>query len=175
MYPDTNKSLPIDVDDDLTVAHHHHHHTHNDDVADDDAIDDDAPSEKSSGKRRRRTVVDDDDDDEDKRYGAVRMFTQTVAAMACRQQLGLLPGPPLALSSNVSATRRRSHAAAAVSAAPRAGARKRAAWLREAGEWAARRREDDVGRRQFPRTARSGSRAGSQVTGSAASRVTSAS
>ena len=64
VYPDTNTSLPIDVDDDLTVAHHHHHHTHNDDVADDDAIDDDAPSKKSSGKKKKKKedVVDDDDD-----------------------------------------------------------------------------------------------------------------
>ena len=64
VYPDTNKSLPIDVDDDLTVAHHHHHHTHNDDVADDDAIDDDAPKKSSGKKKKKEDVVDDDDDDD---------------------------------------------------------------------------------------------------------------
>jgi len=61
VYPDTNKSLPIDVDDDLTVAHHHHHHVPDDD---DDALDDDAPK-KASGKKKK-VVVDDDDDDDDK-------------------------------------------------------------------------------------------------------------
>ena len=67
VYPEANHSLPIDVDDDLTVAHHHHHHTHNDDVADDDAIDDDAPApKKSSGKKKKKEDVVDDDDDDDK-------------------------------------------------------------------------------------------------------------
>ena len=66
VYPEANHSLPIDVDDDLTVAHHHHHHTHNDDVTDDDAIDDDAPSKKSSGKKKKKEDVVDDDDDDDK-------------------------------------------------------------------------------------------------------------
>ena len=77
VYPDTNTSLPIDVDDDLTVAHHHHHHTHNDDVADDDAIDDDAPDaiddeapkkssgKKTSGKKTKHVEKDDNDDDDD--------------------------------------------------------------------------------------------------------------
>ena len=61
VYPEANHSLPLDVDDDLTVAHHHHHHTHNDDVADDDAIDDDAPAPK---KKKKKHVEDDDDDDD---------------------------------------------------------------------------------------------------------------
>ena len=51
------------------------------------------------------------------------------------------------------------------------GPGKRSPWSREAGERAARRRVDDVAADDVPRTARSGSRAGSQVTGSAASRV----
>ena len=64
VYPDTNKSLPIDVDDDLTVAHHHHHHVPDDD---DDAIDDDAPApKKSPGKKKKKEAVVDDDDDDDK-------------------------------------------------------------------------------------------------------------
>ena len=64
VYPEANHSLPIDVDDDLTVAHHHHHHVPDDD---DDAIDDDAPSEKkSSGKKKKKEAVVDDDDDDDK-------------------------------------------------------------------------------------------------------------
>ena len=60
VYPEANHSLPIDVDDDLTVAHHHHHHVPDDD---DDAIDDDASSKKSSGKKKKVVVDDDDDDD----------------------------------------------------------------------------------------------------------------
>ena len=63
VYPDTNHSLPVDVDDDLTVAHHHHHHVPDDD---DDAIDDDAPAPKKSSsskkKKKKEDVVDDDDD-----------------------------------------------------------------------------------------------------------------
>ena len=65
VYPEANHSLPIDVDDDLTVAHHHHHHVPDDD---DDAIDDDAPAPKKSSsskkKKKKEDVVDDDDDDD---------------------------------------------------------------------------------------------------------------
>ena len=179
VYPDTNKSLPIDVDDDLTVAHHHHHHTHNDDVADDDAIDDDAPSEKkSSGKRRRRrtwwttttTMT-----TRDRRCAALRrtLFTRS---RRWRAGAGMpLPGPrPLFVFSRIvdepPLPRRRRDQRSLREPGPG----KRSPWSREAGERAARRRVDDVAADDSPRTARSGSRAGSQVTGSAASRVISA-